>query len=94
MSTTLDEAVKNWHDVAAKYGDFGAWDTEPRGVFTDLLEAVYDHRTPVMPTTIRDWQLYSGMPGAGEAARALTAAARKAITAAKRHPEQLRRHVW
>lgn len=36
------------------------------------------------PSTIQDWQLYSSKPGAGVAARALTAALSRAVTAMKR----------
>lgn len=78
------EAVEEFRSAQEEYADFGASDTEPRCVFRLLIEDLYEGNEVKVPTTIRGWQLFSTMPGAGKAARALTRAAKAAITAGKR----------
>jgi hypothetical protein len=81
------DAVREFEAVQDKYDDFGAADTEPRYEFYALIRNFYRGRDPKVPTTIDGWQLYrpedGGKPGAGKAARALAAAARKAMTAGR-----------
>lgn len=79
----LAEAYEAFREVQSKYASFGAYDTEPRSVFYRLIADIHDGKEPEVPTTARGWQLYSDMPGVGVAARALAAAARKAVKAAK-----------
>lgn len=89
QTPSVAEAIKAWHEVSEKYADFGAADTEPRVEFSILMESVDDYLegygdiAPV-PTSARQWQLFSQMKGSGKAARELTKAARVAVAAAKR----------
>lgn len=83
---TFHAARKQFQDAQREYMDFGAWDTEPTAEFSILIEKVLTGEDYKVPTTIRGWQLYSTMKGSGKAAQALTSAARKAVTAAKRDP--------
>ena len=81
---SFTEAVEEFRTAQEEYKEFGAWDTEPRSVFRLLIEDLYEGNEVKVPTTIRGWQLYSTMPGAGKAAKALASAARAAIAAGKR----------
>lgn len=77
--TTFKEAADAWYAVADKYADTGASDTEPRCEFTVIVASLAHGKEPVVPTTVRDWQLYSEVKGNGFAAIALTRAARKVV---------------
>lgn len=94
-ATTLSfaDAVKKFEQAQESYAHFGAWDTEPRGVFADLIEDTYQGKEVTVPTTVSGWQLYSEMKGNGLAAAALTRAARRAIEAAKRDTLGIARYV-
>jgi hypothetical protein len=85
---TFKEAADAWYDVADKYSDLGASDTEPRAEFAQIVIDLAHGREPVVPTrasgisyggTSPTWQLYSEMKGNGLAAIALTRAARKTV---------------
>ena len=96
MSTktiSFDEAVKKFEQAQKAYMNFGAWDTEPRGVFADLIEDTYRGKEVTVPTTVSGWQLYGEMRGNGLAAAALTRAARRAIEAAKHDTIGVARYV-
>lgn len=96
MSTatlSFADAVKKFEQAQESYAHFGAWDTEPRGVFADLIEDTYRGKEVTVPTTVSGWQLYSEMKGSGLAAAALTRAARRAIEAAKRDTLGIARYV-
>lgn len=96
MSTTtlsFDEAVKKFEQAQQAYMHFGAWDTEPRGVFADLIEDTYRGKEVTVPTTVEGWQLYSDMKGNGLAAAALTRAARRAVEAAQHDTLGVARYI-
>lgn len=76
------KAHKAFQAVQEEYSDFGAWDTEPRCVFYELIESVHKGIDPAIPATVNGWQLYD-IPGAKKAAKALAKAARAAVKAAK-----------
>lgn len=89
---TFKEAAEAWYAVADKYAEFGAYDTEPRAEFAQIvIDLVYDRahygKAPEVPTTVRGWQLYSEMKGNGLAAIALTRAARKVVEVGLRDRE-------
>ena len=82
--SAFKEAAEAWYAVADKYSEFGAYDTEPRAEFAQIvIDLVYDRahygQPPKVPTTVRGWQLYGEMKGNGLAAIALTRAARKVV---------------
>ena len=77
--TTFKEVADAWYATADKYADLGAYDTEPRAEFAQIVIDLAHGEVPTVPTTVRDWQLYSEMKGNGFAAIALTRAARKVV---------------
>lgn len=94
---TFPEAAEAWYATADRYSRFGASDTEPRGVFSQLVVDLYQGFDPEIPTSASypGWQLYTGegQKGVGLAAAALTRAARKAVEAGKRDRLGLVRYV-
>jgi len=94
--TTFKETAKAFQEVQERHAEFGACDTEPRAVFALLIDSVVDAarwggKVRPVPTTIDGWQIFGrevmdGRTGAGKAAREMAAAARKAVTAARRNP--------
>lgn len=81
---SFDEALAKFRATQERWAHYGAWDTEPRWVFEQLIEGTYAGKPVMVPTSVLGWQLYSGMKGNGLAAAALTRAATRAIEAAKR----------
>lgn len=84
------EAVSNFYETAGKWAEFGASDTEPRGVFADIFEAaIIGHELEVPRKAwsdkygVRSWQLYSGMKGNVQAAGALAAATQRVVREVK-----------
>lgn len=75
----LKAAVKAFEAEQSKYAEFGASDTEPDWVFQNALARAINGEEATMPTSPRDWQLFADVKGCGRAARALTAACRKAV---------------
>lgn len=75
----IKAAVKAFEVAQAKYAAFGAQDTEPDGVFQYTLAKAIAGSGVNLPTTGRDWQLFTSSMKCGTAARALTAACRKAV---------------
>ena len=96
--TTFKETAKAFQEVQERYAEFGACDTEPWAVFALLIDSVVDAarwggKVKPVPTTVDGWQIFDresmdGRTGSGKAAREMTAAARKAVTAARRHPDE------
>lgn len=84
--TGFKAAVTAFEKVQSKFADFGAWDTEPDTEFQILIRRLYEGNDPTkdVPTTARGWQLYGDMDGSDVAAKALHAAAVKAIDAGKK----------
>lgn len=80
---SLVDALKAFETVQNRYADFGACDTEPRGVMADLLEQLHAGVDPVVGTSASWWQLFSDMPGVEQAAAALTTAAIDVVAAGK-----------
>lgn len=85
--TTFKDAADGWYAVAEKYAAFGAYDTEPRAEFAQIVIDLAEGRKPVIPTTVKGWQLFSEMKGNGFAAIALTRAAKKVVKAALADPD-------
>lgn len=55
-----------------KFSKYGAIDTEPRNVVYDLIRKVFKGKTPKIPRTADEWELYSSMEGVEEVANQLT----------------------
>ena len=76
---TFKDAADAWYALAEKHAALGASDTEPRAEFAQIVIYLAHGQTPTVPTTVRDWQLFSEMKGNGFAAIALTRAARTVV---------------
>lgn len=89
MGTRLDRlkaAVTEFEAAQAKYSEFGARDTEPDGVFQRYLAKSLTQPDIKLPTTGEQWQLFTSTMACGNAARALTAALRKAVAVVRDCP--------
>ena len=63
--------IKNFEQVQSKYKSFGAYDTEPDGVFQRLLDRAVKGEGPAIPRTGEGWDLYASSMDCTEAAQAL-----------------------
>lgn len=77
--TTVEAAAASWFNASEKNSKFGAADTEPRGVFADIVAALVDDEPPFVPDDAQGWQLFSDMKGNYFAAKSLTTAANRLI---------------
>lgn len=82
-TSAFEVAVADYFRTAELYAEYGAADTEPSTVFALMVKAVVDGDKVTNPRSVRGWELYSTMPGATRAAKALHAAAALVIKAAK-----------
>lgn len=90
---TFDEARLNFEKEQLRFAKFGAYDTEPRGVFKELMCQLADGEDPEVPRSVSGWQLFSDMPGNEKAAAALADAAEAVIAAAKADVVGLTRYI-
>lgn len=89
MSTSVEQvrlAVQEFEAVQQKYADYGAWDTEPDGVFQVLLKRAFVKGECKVPTSGSAWQLYTSSMNCSEAGSALGAAAKRAVDLVMRAP--------
>lgn len=82
----LKSAIKAFEAVQLKYSQYGAQDTEPDAVFQHTLAKTVNGKSVTIPTTPANWQLFSSTMKCGIAARALTAACKKAVAAINTAP--------
>jgi hypothetical protein len=75
----LQEAIRRFERTQNKYRQFGALDTEPDGVFQQLLVAALDGYETAIPRSGAGWELYDSSMDCTEAAAALSEAAREVI---------------
>ena len=80
--TKVKKAITKFEDAQNKHRSFGATDTEPDGVFHSVIKHAvatgdHDDHLHVVPQSHDEWQLYD-LPGAGKAAKSLTAHATRA----------------
>ena len=84
----VQEAFKEFDEVARKYSDYGSCDSEPYHVLRHAVKihlGLKDSKNPVwMPATGEDWQLYTASMKCGKAAKALTAALKKLLKKLKK----------
>lgn len=64
-------AVKNFEAAQAKYRDYGAYDTEPDGIFQGILWKVINDEDTDIPMSGAGWELYANSMDCQEAADAL-----------------------
>jgi hypothetical protein len=82
----VHRAVAEFDRLTQLYAEFGASDTEPREVFTTMLERLHFDGNADIPV---DWQLFSSMKGYKTVAIKLSAQARKVVKEAKQDPAAL-----
>jgi len=75
----LREAVRRFEYMQKKYRQFGAFDTEPDGVFQRLIVDAFDGKEPAIPRSGAGWELYDSSMDCTAAATALADAAREVI---------------
>jgi len=80
------EAVKEFESVQQKYADFGAWDTEPDGVFQVLLKRAFVKGECKVPRSSSAWQLYTSSMDCTEAGEALGDACQRVVDLVVRTP--------
>lgn len=81
--TNFAAAAEAFYSTTESWAQFGASDTEPRAEFAQVVIALYDGHTPVIPQGAEAWQLFSGMRGSGLAAVALSRATYRVVEAGK-----------
>lgn len=57
----FEKMMKGWNQLALKLADYGAFDTEPRGVLEVVIEKFIDEGKTLLPLKANRWQLYSSM---------------------------------
>lgn len=77
--TTLKEAIRKFEKTQDKYRSFGAMDTEPDGVFQQIVADAFAGKEPAVPRSGSGWELYDSSMDCTEAATALSAAAREVV---------------
>lgn len=82
----LNDAIKAFQEAQSKYSDYGAYDTEPRCVFADLIERVLEGEEVQVPRSGDAWQLFTVSMKCGVAARGLFSAAKKVVDVIKNAP--------
>lgn len=79
----LQTAISAFDAASERYIRYGACDTEPRAEFTSMLERLLAGDEPQVPMSPGEWQLYSNMAGADDAALLLSARAQDVVDAAR-----------
>jgi len=75
----IRDAVKEFEGVQKKWASYGAYDSEPDGVFQGLLVRAFRGKKPKVPYSGDGWELYDSSMDCNQAASALHDAARKVV---------------
>jgi len=76
----IRKAFAEFDELQLRLGRFGAWDSEPCGVFRGcVLGALQGMEPERVPTTGVRWQLFTESMGCESAARSLAAKTRKIV---------------
>lgn len=70
VNEIFDE-IGSFEKLQIKYKNYGAYDTEPDGVFQRLIDRAIKGEGPSVPRTGDAWELYAGSMDCTEAANAL-----------------------
>jgi hypothetical protein len=93
----LDDAIKAFEKTQQKYKQFGAYDTEPDGIFQQLLLHALEGKQPDPPRSGAKWELYAASMNCEEAAEALNSAAIRVIrlieNAPIKHYDEIKRYI-
>lgn len=80
INCVFDE-IKKFEATQQKYKQFGAYDTEPDGIFQWVIDQAVKGLKPDVPRTGDKWDLYDTSMDCTEAAQALHDQALKVVTA-------------
>lgn len=95
----LEDAVKKFQTLQRRYARYGADDSEPDGVFQDLL---FNYQDSTIPTNGDGWALYTNSMNCERVAVKLSEAALDAVNVAKGCPadqiprmkEFIKKYCW
>lgn len=90
----LKIAIEKVVEVMHRYTDCGASDTEPDAVFQCVLAKAVRGDKPTVPTTVREWQLFSCMTRSRNAAVALAKATQKCVDIIENAPREDRNSLY
>ena len=68
----LKSRIKAFEKAQSTYSSAGAADTEPYGVFQQLLVRAFKGKNPPVPNTPNGWELYSDLSNSPAASKQLT----------------------
>jgi hypothetical protein len=81
----LTKAIAEFEAIQKRYENVGAWDSEPDGVFQELIMEAFGGSVPIYDT-VEDWCLYE-MDGAQFAAKDMGRAAQTVVDIIHDNPE-------
>lgn len=67
----IKAGIRKFESLQMTFASQGAGDTEPDAVFQFLLKQAVTGADVVVPSTVRGWELYHGVPDSEKAAEAL-----------------------
>lgn len=67
----IKDGIRKFESLQTTFASQGAGDTEPDAVFQFLLKQAFTGADVVVPSTVRGWELYHGVPGSEKAAEAM-----------------------
>jgi hypothetical protein len=83
--TEVKQAFKEFNEAQSNFSNFGAYDTEPDWQFQNIIRNAVTKGKGVLPRSVRGWELYYDMEGAGKAVKGLNKAAKKARDLVLKH---------
>jgi len=86
MSAAVDHvkaAIEAFYEAQRRHASKGAQDTEPTGVFNQVVRQAYHGQNPSVPLSGEEWVLYTISMQCDNAARSLAAACAKVVEAIK-----------
>lgn len=84
--TEIRSAVSAFERLQNQYRSFGAGDTEPDGIFQQLLIRAFCGEAVTVPDDAAGWDLYSSVAGANKVAVKLKDATEKVVQLMRQSP--------
>lgn len=79
MIEKLQKLVARFEKAQEKYSEVGAGDTEPDGIFQNILVRSFQKKDYNIPLCAERWQLYASEPQANQAAKRLSKLAQQCV---------------
>lgn len=83
---TVFEEIKKFEAVQVKYKSYGAYDTEPDGIFQRIVDKGIKGQETSIPRSGHDWELYANSMDCTEAANAMHDQALRVVRAIEMCP--------